>query len=103
MLWLIIHIVDAGFWNGHDKIVHCIKLLNLTLLCRIKVRILLHASSSVALTIKAHEYNADIIYDSLQYSCSTFRNISHLDEKLEIPKAADSHLTPSIFDDELVK
>ncbi|XP_074638792.1 small ribosomal subunit protein uS7-like [Acropora palmata] len=36
--------------------------------------------------------------------CSSFSalNISHLDEKLEIPKAADSHLTPSIFDDELV-
>ena len=32
-----------------------------------------------------------------------FRNISDKDEELEIPRAADSHLTPSIFDNELVK
>ncbi|CAH3198530.1 unnamed protein product, partial [Porites evermanni] len=31
-----------------------------------------------------------------------FRNISDKDEELEIPRAADSHLTPSIFDNELV-
>ena len=31
------------------------------------------------------------------------RDISDKDEKIEIPKAADSHLTESVFDNELVK
>ena len=31
------------------------------------------------------------------------RNIFDTDEKVEIPKAADSHMTSSMLDDELVK
>ena len=39
----------------------------------------------------------------LSGTISSVRNISDQDEELEVPKAADSHLTPSIFDNEHVK
>ncbi|XP_068717400.1 small ribosomal subunit protein uS7m-like [Montipora capricornis] len=63
-----------------------------------------YLSRYIAITDKTFLRKTQHVAAGTRSMCSSFSalNISDQDEELEIPKAADSHLTPSIFDNEHV-